>query len=244
MTFTVSAIGVNPASLALTYTVGSSTFPNTQVLNLSGVTTQCTATSATTSGGSWFTLLNNTCNSPGTVTVLFSTSVIAGLAANTYNGTVTITPAASTESVVVPITLTVLPTPPVIVNPTSLVLTWQTGAGAANPSTTFSISTTAAASQPLGYSFTQTGVLTSISTISPSSGTFSAASGAVPITYTVNTAGLAVGTYTGNITPAHLRWQPASNKHSRHADRPHAVARGAQCHPQFHLPVGDNRPCC
>ena len=101
---------------------------------------------------------------------------------------------------VVPITLTVLPTPPVIVNPTSLVLIWQTGVGAANPSTTFTISTSAAAAQPLGYSFTQTGVLTSISTISPSSGTFSAASGAVPITYTVNTAGLAVGTYNGNIT--------------------------------------------
>ena len=42
--------------------------------------------------------------------------------------------------------------------------------------------------------------MTSISTISPSSGTFSVASGAVPITYTVNTAGLAVGTYNGNIT--------------------------------------------
>ena len=151
MTFTVSAIGVSPASLALTYTVGSSTFPTTQVLTLSGATTQCTATSATTSGGSWFTLLNNTCNSPGTVTVLFSTSIIAGLAPNTYNGTVTITPAAATGSpaVVVPITLTVLPTPPVIVNPTSLVLTWQTGVGAANPSTTFTISTTAVAASPL-----------------------------------------------------------------------------------------------
>ena len=115
----------------------------------------------------------------------------------------TITPAASAGSpaVVVPITLTVLPTPPVTVNPTSLVLIWQTGVGAANPSTTFSISTTAIAAQPLGYSFSQTGVLTSNSTISPSSGTFSAASGAVPITYTVtNASSLAVGTYNGNIT--------------------------------------------
>ena len=47
VTFTVSAIGVNPASLAFTYTVGSSTFPGTQVLTLSGATTQCTATSTT-----------------------------------------------------------------------------------------------------------------------------------------------------------------------------------------------------
>jgi hypothetical protein len=77
VTFTVSAIGVNPASLAFTYTVGSSTFPGTQVLTLSGATTQCTATSNTTSGGSWFTLLNTSCSSPGTVTVLFSTSIIA-----------------------------------------------------------------------------------------------------------------------------------------------------------------------
>ena len=107
-----------------------------------------------------------------------------------------------------PITLTVLPTPPVTVNPTSLVLIWQTGVGAANPSTTFTISTTAIAAQPLGYSFSQTGVLTSNSTISPSSGTFSAASGAVPITYTVTNAD---GTRRRDLQrqhhPAHPGWQ-------------------------------------
>ena len=68
VTFTVSAIGVNPASLAFTYTVLSNIFPTSQVITLSnGVAfaTQCTAAAATTSGGSWFTLLQNSCNSPG-----------------------------------------------------------------------------------------------------------------------------------------------------------------------------------
>ena len=71
VTFTVSAIGVSPASLAFTYTVGSNNFPAPQNLTLSStVATQCTATAATTSGGNWFSLLQNSCVSPGNVTVL------------------------------------------------------------------------------------------------------------------------------------------------------------------------------
>src|ERR1035437_9411781 len=92
VTFTVSAIGVNPASLAFPYTVLSNIFPASQVITLSSsVATQCTAAAATTSGGSWFTLLQNSCNSPGSLTVLINNAVVAGLAPNTYNGTVTIT---------------------------------------------------------------------------------------------------------------------------------------------------------
>ena len=200
VTFTVSTIGVSPASLAFTYTVGSNIFPASQVITLSsGAATQCTATAATTSGGSWFTLLQNSCVSPGSLTVLINNAVVAGLAPNTYNGTVTITPPAGQgPAVVVPVTLTVLPTPPVTVNPQSLILNFQTGIAAPNPSQTFTISTTA--SQPLGFSFIQSGSLTNISTITPPSGSTSATTGTAQITYTVNPTGLAVGTYTGKIT--------------------------------------------
>jgi uncharacterized protein (TIGR03437 family) len=202
VTFTVSAIGVSPASLALSYTFGSSTFPALQVLTLTGTVTQCTATVANTSGGSWFSLLQTSCASPGNLTVVFNDAVIAGLAPNTYNGTITITPASTagqSPAVVVPVTLTVMPTPPVTVNPPSLFFNWQAGVSAPNPSQTFTVSTTAA--QALNYSFT-TSVDTGswISTLTPPSGSISPTSGSVLITLTLNPNGLAVGTYKGKLT--------------------------------------------
>ena len=188
---------MSPQSLAFSYTLNSNNFPVPQNIALnSTVATQCTATAATT-GGNWIGPLQNPCVSPGNVTVQLNSSVVTGLATGTYTGTVTIAPSAG-PSAVVPVTLTVLPTPPVTVNPQSLVLNWQTGIAAPNPSQTFTITTTA--NQQLGFSFIQSGSLTNISTISPASGSTSAATGTALITYTVNPASLAVGTYTGKIT--------------------------------------------
>jgi len=201
VTFTISAIGVSPQSVSMSYTVGSTTFPSSQVLTISGASTACTATAATSTGGNWFNLLSGTCNSPGILSVVPNTGVIQGLAAGTYNGTITIapTPAGQSPAAVVPLTLTVAPTPPVTVNPSSLNLNFQTGVGAANPSATFTIATTSP--QPIAYSITQTGSLASISTISPSaSGATDLTSGTAQLTYSVNTAGLAAGTYTSKLT--------------------------------------------
>jgi uncharacterized protein (TIGR03437 family) len=199
VTFSVGTIGVSPQSLTFSYTLNSNNFPVPQNISLnSTVATQCTATAATT-GGNWVGPLQNPCVSPGNVTVQLNSSVITGLAAGTYNGTITITPSTGGgPAAVVPITLTVLPTPPVTVNPQSLVLNYQTGIAAPNPSQTFTITTTA--NQQLGFSFIQSGSLTNISTISPASGSTSASTGTAVITYTVNPATLAVGTYTGKIT--------------------------------------------
>ena len=195
VTFTVSAIGVSPASLAFNYTSGSIVFPTPQSLALYGAVTQCSATVANTSGGNWFTLLQTSCGSPGSLTVLINNGVVAGLAPNTYNGTITIAPvpAGQGTAVVVPVTLTVVPTPPVTVNPPSLVFNWQTGIAAPNPSQVLTVSTTAA--QALTYSFTATGSW--ISTVSPPSGSIT---GSAQITVTLNPAGLAPGTYTGKLT--------------------------------------------
>ncbi len=202
VTFTVSAIGVSPASLAFGYTIGSSTFPASQVLNLSSAgSTQCTATPAYTSGGSWFTLFQTSCVSPGNLTILINTAVVNGLAANTYTGTVTITPTTSPQSpaVVVPLTLIVSPTPPVTVSPASLIFNWQTGIAAANPTQTFTIST--AGTQPLPFSFSPPTVDTGswISTINPPSGNISPTTG-TQVTVTVNPTGVAVGPHLGSIT--------------------------------------------
>src|ERR1035437_7434132 len=200
VTFSVGTIGVSPASLAFTYTVLSNAFPASQVISLSsGAAIQCTATAATTSGGSWFTLLQNTCVSPGSLTVLINNAVVAGLAANTYNGTVTITPSPTGQSpaVVVPMTLTVAPTPPVTVNPPSLLLNFQTGIGAPNPSPTFTISTTS--SQPLSFTISQSGELASISTFSPSINGSTSSTSPAQVTYTVDPSGLVAGAHTGTI---------------------------------------------
>jgi uncharacterized protein (TIGR03437 family) len=199
-TLNISTIGVSPQSLTFTYTFGSNNFPATQLLTLSsGAATQCTATGATTTGGNWIGPLQNPCVSPSVLTVQLDNSIVAGLAPNTYTGAITITPPAGLgPAAVVGLTLTVLPTPPVTVNPQSLVLNYQTGVAAPNPSQVFTISTTA--SQQLGFSFIQTGSLTSISTITPPSGGTSAITGTAQVTYTVNPTGLAVGTYTGKIT--------------------------------------------
>jgi uncharacterized protein (TIGR03437 family) len=201
VTFTVSAIGVSPASLASTYTFGSGTFPAQQSLTLIGPITQCTATVANTSGGSWFFVPQTACTSPGNVTVVFNNAIIAGLAPNKYSGTITITPvpAGQSPAVVVPVTLTVLPTPPVTVNPPSLFFNWQTGVAEPNPSQTFTISTTAG--QALNYSFTKSVDAGNwISTVDPPSGSISSTTGNVQITVTLNPDGLATGTYRGRLT--------------------------------------------
>ena len=198
VTFTVSAIGVSPASLAFNYISGSSIFPTQQTLTLSGTSTGCTASATTASGGNWLTLLPNSCQSPGSLTVLFNSAVIGGLAPNTYNGTVTITPAGQSPPVAVPITLTVLPAPLVTVNPTSLIFNYQTGVAAPNPSQTFSVS----ASQPLTVGVTGT-VDTgnwSFSVINTGTGVISATTGTLPVTVTVNPNGVVPGTYSGHLT--------------------------------------------
>ena len=199
VTFNVSTVGVSPQTLNFSYTLNSNNFPAPQNLALSSTAAiQCTVTSAT-NGGNWIGPLQNPSVSPGNLTVQLNSSVVAGLAPNTYTGTITITPPSGQgTAAVVGVTLTVLPTPPVTVNPTSLILNYQTGVGAPNPSQTFTITTTA--SQQLGFSFIQSGSLTNISTISPASGTTSATTGTALITYTVNPTTLAVGTYTGTIT--------------------------------------------
>src|SRR5664280_859202 len=199
VTFNVSTVGVSPQTLNFSYTLNSNNFPAPQNLALSSTAaTQCTVTAAA-NGGNWIGPLQNPSVSPGNLTVQLNSSVVAGLAANTYTGTITITPPAGQgPAAVVGVTLTVLPTPPVTVNPESLILNYQTGIAAPNRSQVFTISTTA--SQQLGFSFIQTGSLTNISTITPPSGSTSATTGTAQVTYTVNPTTLAVGTYTGKIT--------------------------------------------
>lgn len=197
VTFNVSTVGVSPQTLNFSYTLNSNNFPAPQNLALSSAAaTQCTVTT-NANGGNWIGPVQNPTVSPGNLTVQLNSSVVLGLAPNTYTGTITITPPSGPPAVV-SVTLTVLPTPPVTVNPTSLILNYQTGVGAPNPSATFTIFTTVG--QSVSYSISQSGQLINNSAFTPANGNTSATTGTALITYTVNPAGLAVGTYSGTLT--------------------------------------------
>jgi len=129
----------------------------------------------------------------GTAPAGVSVSVdITGLAAGTYNGTITVSATGATNTPVnVSVTLNVAqaPTPTIAVSPTSFTFTGV--AGGANP-----------ASQNLSITNSGTGTLSftvsddmSFLSVNPTSGTAPAS-----VTVSVSTAGLAAGTYTGTVT--------------------------------------------
>jgi hypothetical protein len=96
-------IGVSPASFSFTATAGGAN-PANQSLSISN-TGGGTLSWSASDNATWLTLSPLSGTAPSTVTVSVS---IAGLAAGTYNGTITITAAGATNSPVnVPVTLTV-----------------------------------------------------------------------------------------------------------------------------------------
>jgi len=196
VSFTVSTIGVNPSSITFpSYTQGG-TVPPPQSITLSGPPGSYTATPATQSGGQWLSVTPTSGNVPGAVTATVNAAVLTGLATGVYQGSITITPVgtANNTPIVVPVSLTVLPTPPVTVNPASIIFNVQQG-GTGNIATqTLTVSTTPG--QQLNYSFTAsyaTGT-PSFLTITPPAGNTDATSGTAQVAIGYSLAGLTVGT--------------------------------------------------
>jgi len=101
-----SPVTASPSSLSYSYTVGAAAPPSQTVVIISpGATLTFTATASTTSGGNWLSVSPAT----GTVNTTLTISVNpAGLAAGSYNGTITITPSGSGNTPqTVPVKLTV-----------------------------------------------------------------------------------------------------------------------------------------
>jgi len=165
---------VSPSSLTFAYQIGR-TVPAGQTLNISGVASTYTAVA---SGGTWL--------SASAVAGGASVSVNAtGLTAGSYSDSVTITATGSTGSPIkVPVTLNVT-SPTLTVSPTSLTFTYQIG-GTASAAQTLNIS---------GVSSTYTAVASGGAWLSVSSVVGSAS-------VSVNTTGLAAGTYSGFVTIA------------------------------------------
>ena len=188
VTFTITAapvppaIGVSPTSLSFTAQQGASN-PTNQSINISN-TGGGTLTWSASDNAAWLTLSPTSGTGNGSV----SASVTTGtLTAGTYNGTVTVSATGATP-VTVPVTFTVATAPTMSVSPSSL--SYTATQGAANP-TNQTLSLTNAGGT-LNWTASDNAAWLSVA---PGSG-----SGSGTLTASVNTAGLAAGTYNGTIT--------------------------------------------
>jgi uncharacterized protein (TIGR03437 family) len=192
VTLTVAQVTVGNPSLNFAFQIGGTT-PPAQVVNIGGTSgLTFTATPATTSGGSW--LLATPTSGPISSSSSISVSVnTAGLTANTYNGTITVSaPGAVSQQIAV--TLTVSNSPTISASPSSLSFTYTLGS----------------ATQPVAQTVTVSGsgglTITASAATSPAGGTWLSAAPVAPgttpgsVSVSVNTTGLAAGTYNGTVT--------------------------------------------
>ena len=135
---------------------------------------------------------------PTTLSVIVNTQVLPTLAAGTYNGSITITPAGQSP-VVVPVTLTVSSAPTVTVNPASLVFNFQTGQ--ANP-TAQNVTVTFSTQQAIPFTLTSTVTANPAGrnwiTVLPSG--ITSTTGTAMFAVNVDPTGLPPNTYTGKVT--------------------------------------------
>ena len=191
VTLTVAAapaLSVTPASLSFSATAGgaSPAAKTLSVANTGGGTLSFTASD----DAPWLSVTPASGTAPRDLTVSAS---VSGLAAGTYTGNVTVTAAGATGSPKeVPVTFTVDPppaTPALAVTPASL--SFSAAAGGADPAAkTLSVTNTGTGS----LSFTASDDAPWMS-VAPTSGT-----APEDVTVSVDTAGLAAGTYTGKVT--------------------------------------------
>jgi uncharacterized protein (TIGR03437 family) len=101
------ALTVTPTALSFSYTSGAAIPPSQNVTVLSlGSTLSVTASVSTTSGGSWLSVSPGSGSTPALALTISVNPV--GLPANTYSGTVTLTPGGAGNSpATIPVTLTV-----------------------------------------------------------------------------------------------------------------------------------------
>jgi len=170
-----------PTSLTFHYTLGD-TVPAVQTVSIGGVAGQ--TFTATAAGGAW---LSATAVSPATTPGSVSVAVnITGLAANTYNGTVTIA-SPGVQSATINVTLIVI-TPPFVASPTSLSFKYILGG-------------TAPAQQGINITSPTSGNFTAAAAAGASWLTVGPTSGALPVllTVTATPTGLTAGTYNSSI---------------------------------------------
>ena len=176
------AIGTSPTSLSFTAQQGGGN-PATKTLaisNTGGGTLSWSASPSTT----WLAVSPAAGTGNGAVSVNLTTGI---LTAGSYNGNITLS-ATGASSMTIPVTFTVTAVPTISLNPTSL--TYTAAQGGPNPA----IQTVALTNAGGVASWTVSDSASWLS-VSPASGNSSST-----LTATVDTTGLAAGTYNGTIT--------------------------------------------
>ena len=199
VTFTVTGpitLSANPSSLTFNGVSGQSN-PAAQTISISATggstTINYTVAASTVSGGSWLSATASNGTTPSSITV---NTNISGLAAGTYNGSVTVTAGATDSPLTIPVTLTVTNAATVTASPQSLTFNYQIGSGGP-PAQTLNI---AGPNNTGTFNYTVTAATTSGGTwlaASPTTGTTPSA-----VSVTVNTANLQPATYNGTLTIA------------------------------------------
>lgn len=206
VTFTVSALGVNPTALQFSYQNGG-TVQQGQSLTLTGPNTSFTAAASTSNGGNWLQVAPTSgaiTGGAGAVTAILDPIVLPTLAAGTYNGTITVTPTGSGNNTPVSaaVTLTVTVPPPVTVSASSLQLNYQIGGSNNQAQQVLTLSTTSSQALNFGLSAAANNNPSGRNwiLISPSSGVIPA-NGSTQVTVSYDTtANLPAGTWGGTLT--------------------------------------------
>ena len=184
LTVTGSNLAVTPASLSFTYHPGG-TLPATQTLAVAPASgTGTIALTSVTTNVTWLKV-SSLASAPGNVQVTLAPGL---LTSGSYAGNILLTAVGSPgPSLVVPVTLTVSPTPPLTASPAALAFNYRIGGPAPAPQS-FALSTGDAA---LNFTVTSPGAWLSAS---PVRGT---TPGSVSVA--VDPTGLGPGTYGGTI---------------------------------------------
>ncbi|MCC6585611.1 MAG: hypothetical protein IT168_02730 [Bryobacterales bacterium] len=193
----------SPASLSFDFQLGGAP-PSDQAISVqtTAVATTFTATAATQSGGNWLNISTTSGNTPSNVGVSINP---AGLAAGTYQGTITFSAGgASNNPQVVDVSLRVSADPILRVSPGSLTYTYQIN-GPAIPAQAVIVSSS---NTPITFTATASGVGGGGATAAWLTVTQSSTTTPSALVVNVNPTGLTAGTYTGAVV---LTGQGAAN---------------------------------
>lgn len=129
VTFTIGQLSAHPAALTFAYQSGGSV-PPSQSIAVSGPSTPVgfTAAASVASGTNWLQVAPTSGTTPAMISASLNPTVITGLAAGTYNGSITLTPTSGQNApLVVPVTLTVTTASQLTATPASLSFLYQIG---------------------------------------------------------------------------------------------------------------------
>lgn len=189
------SLTLGTSSLTFSAAVNGSA-PGAQTLSITApVNTNYTATTSTSSGGSWLSISPSGSLSTGSTSSLSVTVNQSGLAAGTYQGNINLATSAGTQTVPVTLVVSGATTGNVTVSPTALTFNYQSGGtlpGAQGVNVTNASGSGASLSYSVGVT-TQTGG--SWLSAAPQTGVTGQA-----FSVSVSPTGLAAGTYTGSVT--------------------------------------------